>query len=107
MASGGGKGGGSGDSGGAVNLKNDLVRIVYGYGDAKEPVKVRLLLKWIRWGWAVGWVGGRWIDAGAGVGSGGMDSMECVLRRPPLRAHLLTLADGMREPAPLPYQLPP
>lgn len=37
MASG---GGGKGGSGGA-NLTNDLIRIVYGYGDAKEPVKVR------------------------------------------------------------------
>lgn len=41
MASGGGKGGGGRNGPTMVNLKDDLVRIVYGYGDAKEPVKVR------------------------------------------------------------------
>lgn len=37
--SGGGGGGGGGKKG---KLKDDLVRIVYGYGDAKEPVQVRV-----------------------------------------------------------------
>lgn len=47
MSSGGKKapgGGGAGKGKGAgkgVKLKDDLVRIVYGYGDAKEPVQVR------------------------------------------------------------------
>lgn len=34
-------GGGGGGKGKGVKLNDDLVRIVYGYGDAKEPVQVR------------------------------------------------------------------
>lgn len=49
----GGKSGGGGGGGKKGKLKDDLVRIVYGYGDAKEPVQVCACLVFRASGWLI------------------------------------------------------